>query len=540
MIGKDEIIAHCTGFAHAVGITVKIHEGPSSTDGKEIWMDCRPCASRREFQGRCGTVSHEAAHVIFETPTTVKTWAAEIIKQTGAPDWQRFAAHECINVIVDVADETRMEKRMPSTADDMQIGNELAGGFIVARYRTWEGAAGMGIDPDTRKTLPPSQPWWRWSMLLGILYTRLIGKRGLYSHSDGTIYPAILRNWKKGVHHAHHPLHEVIELCAKARTTGKGVGPRRQREWNKLKTLSLKMFDIIRPYLKESDEPKPTKPGEGEPQPKGRGGAGGSDPGKDARDKGQEAEAKKGKAASGEYGAKSGRSNTTFEARGKFDEEAYSEAKQGMQMRAEHLMEAETQQVCRATDEGDELNGNWAELWGDGACFNRMDLKPDTKLSLALLLDISGSMGRVIGKTQAVCKAYAEVLSGCGADVRVWKFGRGCQQVRWQDLHHTIELHGCTRGADAVQVSSEWLGGVRDGRKIVLILTDGSWSDSIQTHSMMIRGGSLGVEYVLVGLQGYSTHSLKRAFIGGIRAIVSESPHALADLLIHEMGMATV
>ena len=211
-----------------------------------------------------------------------------------------------------------------------------------------------------------------------------------------------------------------------------------------------------------------------------------------------------------------------------------------MSKRAENLMETETQQVCRPADEGDELNSDWGQLWGEGQVFNRMDLKEDNKLSLALLLDISGSMTSVIGKTQAVCKAFAETLANNGAEVRGWSFGQATHEFDYRRLHERIVLEGSTNGSEAVALATKWLEGVSSGRKMVLILTDGAWGDRSLTHGTMLRGGSHGIEYVLVGMKGYDRDLLKRGFIGGIKAVSTESPAVLVEYLIREMGTAKV
>ncbi len=563
IVARDEIINHITGFSKAVGINVKVHEGSPRTDGDQIWMDCRPCNTRREFQGRCGIVSHEAAHVLFDTPKQCRDWAKRIIRDTGADEWLKFAAHECCNVIVDIADETRMEKFMPPCMDDMQIGNELAATSIAEFYRSYMGPCTRGKHIKTRSIREACQPPWRWAMLLAIIYHRLIGKKGLWAHSEHGIWLACLRNWKRGIPTFQKgttpmasptagDLTQVHIICGKAKTRVKTLaacGARKPREWTKLYGLSRDLFEIIKDHIQPSDKP----PDEGKPGQEGsegKGGAGGSDVGKRAREQGQENQVKKGEGkgpgkpgpqVGGQYGGQASNQNTSVWVDPRiFDQAAYSSAKTAMRKRAETLMETETQQVCRQADEGEELNSDWTQLWGEGQVFNRMDLKEDSKLSLAMLLDISGSMSKVIGKTQAVCKAFAEALAESGADVRCWTFGHHTKEVDYRRLHEKIILEGDTRGALAVSHASKWLEGVPSGRKIVMILTDGTWFDSSVTHGTMLRGGSHGIEYVLIGMKGYDRESLKYGFIGGIRAVTTESPAALVEHLIRDMGRVKV
>lgn len=549
IIARDEIINHITGFSKAVGINVKVHEGAPRTDGEQIWMDCRPCNTRREFQGRCGIVSHEAAHVLFETPKQCSMWALLILEETSSPSWLKFAAHECCNVIVDIADETRMEKFMPSCSDDIQISNELAATVVAKSYKSYMGpciAGRSGNGPPCK----PCQPPWRWAMILGILYHRLIGKKALYVHSERGIWPAMLRNWKRGIPTFQKgptpmasptagDLTQVHVICGKAKMRTKfTTRARKPREWTKLYELSRDLFEIIKDHVQRNDCPQPQEDGES--------GAGGSDLGMRLRKQGQEEQVKKGGGGKGtqvggRYGGKPGGQNTSVQLNPRvFDQATYHSAKTAMRKRAETLMETETQQVCHPSDEGEELNSDWSQLWGEGRVFNSMDLKDDSKLSLAMLLDISGSMSGVIGKTQAVCKAFAEALAESGAEVRCWTFGLTAKEVDYRRLQEAIVLVGATRGALAVSCSTRWLEGVSSGRKIVMILTDGCWGDSCNTHGVMLRGGSHGIEYILIGMKGFSCESLKRGFIGGIRAISTESPAALVEHLIREMGRVKV
>jgi hypothetical protein len=513
MFGATEIVAFAKGMAQHTRVDIRVHSGQPSTDGNTVWLNTDPCLTKLEYEGKCGTSVHEVAHVWFKSVQTCKGWAKQIAQKHGA-DWAEFAAHECINVALDIFDETRMEKLLPQTARVMRSSNLLAGGRLYTQ-KAWE-----------------NMPKWRWALLFGILNARLMKPGERYW----------LRTcWRRCLTWLRHQtrrmgFEEVTRTCVKCKEAGKvSCVLRKSRQWARVRAQAERLFELILPHVQPSDDQtmSTTKGVTGEP---------GTDPAKDVREEAIQHEhdiADQNGTGQNGNGRHAGKGQETTDG-SKFDPAFYGQARQTLTKAVEVLMETqESMRLCRRDLTGDRLGRRWINVFTDQKVFENPDRHEAQELSLALLLDRSSSMCGIMGEAAACCKALGDVVEQGGGRVDCWLFSHVSEHRPLQKLSEGVLASGGTQGGDSVKAATKWLTGERSGRKMIIAITDGEWFDLNVAQYQVRRAGALGIEFVIIGL-GMHYPTLQASWPGVPCVCCQADAGQLTETLIRTVGAVTV
>lgn len=510
MFGATEIVAFAKGMAQHTRVDIRVHSGQPSTDGNTVWLNTDPCLTKLEYEGKCGTSVHEIAHVWFDSVDVCKGWAKQIALKHNA-DWAKFAAHECINVALDIFDETRMEKLLPQTARVMRSSNLLAGGMMYQR-KAWE-----------------KMPKWRWALLFGILNARLMKPGERYW----------LRTcWRRAMTWLRHQtrrmgFEEVTRTCVKCKESRvPSCVLRNKRQWTTIRARAERLFELILPHVQPGDGQtlSTTKGVTGEP---------GTDVAKDIRDGAiQHEHDVADQNGTGQQGG-NGKGQYTTDT-GEFDHAFYGHARQTLTKAVEVLMETqESMRLCRRDLTGDRLGRRWINVFTDQKVFENPDRHEAQELSLALLLDRSSSMHVIMGEAAACCKALGDVVEQGGGTVDCWLFSHVSEHRPLQKLSEGVKADGGTRGGDSVEAATKWLTGQRTGRKMIIAITDGEWFDLNEACHRVRRAGALGIEFVIIGLE-MDPAALQRDWLGVPCVCCGADAGQLTETLIRTVGAVTV
>jgi hypothetical protein len=472
MIGRREVLSYARGVAQMTGVDIHLHDGPPRTDGKRVWLDGSPCESERHFEGRCGTGNHEIAHVFFETPQNMKGWAQKVAKKHDA-EWATFAAFECLNVVMDIADETRMERVFPQMARAFRTQNLLA----MAAIRDLKGD----------KVPPP----WRRALLSGIV----VARARKFTRED---------EWVAGFHpdtlldHFKNPtgadgFAEVLVLTKRCVQSEKPIPVenklRSRAMLTTLKKRAERLFEIVLPHIKKEQGPGPGQGPGGKPGDK----PGDSDPMRKHREKGVKEESDRVLAGTSKADCYNGV---------RMDANMYAQATVHLAHAVDVLMETErSNKVDRRGEEGQSLSRRWTSVFTDGKVFLNPQQGHGYELNLALALDKSGSMHHVMPKALGVCKALMDVMDGNGANVKCWTFGSHTEEMYPEGLEGPMNLEGSTIGYDAIEGATEWLSRQETGRRMLLVITDGVWGYRSHAKRALAEAFAQGIELLFIGLR---------------------------------------
>lgn len=511
--GKSEIVAFATGMAQHTGVTVDWRDGLPRTDGKTVWIDCSPCNGEGEYLLRTGHADHEIAHVWFESVDKTQGWAAEIAKAHNA-DQYAWAAHECLNVTLDIHDETRMVCLLPNVAPAFNAGN--AG----AARRLYNSSG--------------NQPLWRLRLLAGILRARL---------NDRYTRRLVRDYFGRRCSIAGNP---VLQACMDSRERSAKGSHRTAAQWARIRAHATTLFVNTLPYLKPEDqlpEPKPM-PSAGQPPGvapsqtiPGPGPAQSNDAAGRLRETGvaeqkglyspdpfdDQPYGQSGGASGGSCGAHSTTATDMV-----FHQRCNSVLGSVM----DEIMQTEdSMRMNHYRSTGASLGRRWSNLLTTGNVFVTKDRAVNQELNLALLLDRSGSMSGRIAMCAAACASLAQCAESAGADVNVWMFSASTVRIPWPTLLAGVEIEGPTRGAEALEQSVHWLLSKPTGRKLCVCVTDGEWGDRGCAVDAMLRGARCGVEFVWIGL-GMTHGAISDGWPPGLRtACCQDDPAQLADQL---------
>ncbi|MBI9109956.1 VWA domain-containing protein [Maridesulfovibrio ferrireducens] len=170
---------------------------------------------------------------------------------------------------------------------------------------------------------------------------------------------------------------------------------------------------------------------------------------------------------------------------------------------------------------------------------------PTQKINTAvhILLDCSGSMRRRIQLAGQACHAVASALEHVGVNVAVSAFpsvyreGQSHKTIvpvlqHGEQVHHRFKLSasGQTPMGEALWWTLQQMVQLKEGRRIILIITDGK-PDSIPTANQALKTGQqLGFEFYGLGILSPEIHSLPLNNSKNINQI-NELPSAMFEML---------
>ena len=536
MYGETEIVNFAQGMAQHTGVDIRVRQGEPATDGKTVWLDCTPCKDQTEYLVRTGDADHEIAHAWFGTVPALKGRAAEIAKSFGKPELE-WLAHECLNVVVDIHDETRMEKLIPGVAEALRIGNLMAGKRIYDSYSQKGGTN------------------WRDHLMIGIVASRCGSARGSRKGIK----------WLKDFTHRHvkhlkvYPkvngldVSRVYAICDSCREKSPPKqASRDKRAWNSIISKGYELFGMLKDLVKPEDKmPDNTKPGDGSAgAPVGQTDQQQNDANKRVRENiatcikngtspgyGSDPFANPGDPTQGSGGgaAQPSQRQTNYIAKPKAGFYQQCMATMGRAMSV--IMEtSDSMRLTHYRDSGQALGKKWVNLFTNGRVFKIKDQADGHELSMAILLDRSGSMDRIVGDCAAACAAIGNTARGFGAQVRAWLFGDTSKEVDVASMENGVESEGRTAGCRALREATQWLQRQPSGRRLCAVVTDGQWSDGKSARGVLLDGANNGVEYVFIGL-GMDRRVLLNQWPLGVKGIgCAADAHQLANQLLEVVG----
>lgn len=285
--GAHEIINHGEGFCSFLPSEPRPEwrEGAPATDGVVVYCNCATCSSPGEYTARCGDNVHELAHYEFKTvqwsqkKVKGRTVAQRMADGIGRPKLE-WLAHECINVCVDIADETRIEMLMPGVGGQLRIGNLLA-----SRRLNQMVAPEYGMKKMDKKTgqFEDGLPFWRACLLCLIGHYRLSvtrsvaavrghwlvdcgyghRKRGKDPYFGWTQMDNLCDEFSSHKDEPFAPDFDLLKLTARPLLGQEKEWVRSATGWMKILKASKTIFQEIARILK--DEDAPSGPGKGKP-----------------------------------------------------------------------------------------------------------------------------------------------------------------------------------------------------------------------------------------------------------------------------------
>lgn len=481
MATANDVINFGTGLNQLLGIKVAYHAGSPCTDGETVWLDNRPAEGLIGFQIQCGIAVHESAHVYFRSPQKLlgaPDKNSPIAEQTlgtingGDSAWNWFAK-ECLNVALDIHDETRIEKAFPTLRDFLHASNQEVAGTL-----------------DYSK-LPP----WRAALVLGILKARVrkyswLNRKCRYFLRNHPDPQGVIAIWR------------TCNSCREK--TIPSIHKRTTKDWKLIIRHAKKLYDLIRPDVKQEDNPLPD-PNENPDPDDSQTSPPDADPMWKARKDIAESLPKVTDPDSAPSPSTPGLAYTRFGTVTP-DRQTYDQAKASLPHAVDILMEARNADAWDGwSSRGTKLDTKrWKNAYTDGRVFSRRGAAAGEELNLALILDRSVSMEDVLPYTLSLCQAFGEVFREAGAQVTTWLFGCHDNHTQWDS--GPVRIEGSTYLNSCLTEAGEWLLRQSSGRKLALIFTDGELSDPACSQSTMINLIRHGVESIIIGYNKLETY----------------------------------
>jgi len=466
--------------AAELGVSVSFATGQPATDGKTVYLPpIKSALTQSEFDSICGTAIHEVAHVYYQT----------------VPFHQRFSAVSRLhaaasNFIMDVADETRIEERLPKAAKLIRLGN------VEADERFAQTVGKMNaVDA-----------------ILGAAFA--MARLG-----QCKTYKAV---WKKHPHWREMGKAYLI-LRSVAHRRGASAGPKRSKaQWDRYAKAIDDLVKLLAPFGQPDQADKTfgmmgavvpnsgaEQPGVGDAIADGQQGAGvllgNVQPGQSVAEQ-----------ASGDavtvavpgVGPGNGLGAGAGDGTGPRQQDAPCRMNKGLYTQLRPCLVGAVERIARH-DESDGLGSGFysgpkigagiERALIDGGCFVRRNAEGE-KLHAAIMLDNSGSMKFTIDDVSAVGQAFADAVKGVAASVSLATF-TGYVQTE-QDFRN-VSAGGGTMTGKALEWAEEQLTPC-NGRRVCVILTDGDTADfdvAVKAcESMRSKGiAVIGIAYTIPG-----------------------------------------
>jgi len=411
-------------------------DGRACTNGSTIHLPLpQQIISAAYQEALCGIGCHEAAHIYYGSPPRFRSFVAE-----WDPSTAQLAA-DCYNAVLDVADETRFERRFT-----------LANRYFEASTSQ---AALDWVKPPLM--LPTTAQGILVAALLKVRRRRIRDRfasrvvQAVFSH-DSTVW-------------------QCVTILRKAVTrSGKGLPNRTQREWRRLEDLARQLFAAFPSYVRQSPPRLKAVQITCQLEADGGGGSFGESFGAviaaatDGRFefRGQSAELDElSRATSGAVGR----------ATGSLALQGETQLRTCFTRYAKLLLNARKPVLVRASRIGPRI-GDVTRVRTDGRALLSRAIQPEAHCAVAICLDCSSSMHHCLKEVAGVAAAMCQALHDAGGNVACWQFGDEARRVARRKMRFVHDMGG-TRTDAVISDAREWLAAQAESRKVLAIFTDG-------------------------------------------------------------------
>lgn len=495
-------------IASALGITIKLGDGIASTDGETVFLPrIKKPLDANEFTVMCGTCVHETAHVYYGS--------CKFQEDYSEGDTLRRA---CMNAVLDVADETRMERRLPGVVDLLHTANVKA-----------------DADNAASNAFNDADPVWS-CLAAGILWTR-IGKANSLTHD------AVCEHGHQNIDKM-NAAYKLLRRCrATRRDDGQAIRP--QVESDRLIFFADELVNLLAKLGDASGAPcnKPAKPGDkpgmGQPGPAGMAvagmGEGKTEPGAGDKIAGE---------AEGEAvaaGDKPGEESTGDDAECKDVSHMLGgsiHVPEGERCRMNVDLYATLRPVLMGAVErmarhdfadgaedgylsGTTIGRGIERAMIDGHCFSRRQAEGEN-MHAVVLLDNSGSMEYSLPAVSAIAQAFADSLAAAAKSVDLATFE--CDPQPRKHFRNVGSMGG-TGTAKALRWARETVES-KGGKRVVVVITDGCPDDRFATANECGTLVSHGVH--VIGIAYKFEEKNIRESMPGAQIIAASDPSSLA------------
>ena len=168
--------------------------------------------------------------------------------------------------------------------------------------------------------------------------------------------------------------------------------------------------------------------------------------------------------------------------------------------------------------------GDVVRLTTDGQCMARWNIDEHADgMAVAVTLDCSGSMRYILPAVSGVAQAFAAGLSDC-ADIQRIVFGLAAYPV--DSFEHCSDL-GCTATHYAVEQAVNLLKPKAAGQKWIVIITDGDPDNPAATQRAVQEAIAAGIKVLAIGL-GKGTAKMIRGSMPGAKVVAADDVIRLA------------
>jgi hypothetical protein len=452
------------GFANALGaqlgIKVQIDDGASAcidADGAITIPGMSNYQTESEFQETCGVIVHEMAHQFYQSHKQIDPARSQL-------------AHDCLNAVLDVADETWVDEYFQRYVSNRRPGELLLhkGAEALrkhhARYSDWSNTATHA-----------------WKVLcVGIFLAR--------GHSR-------MRGWrqytyKRAMAHGIVDAEACFRLLRSARRSKSQSPIPTAKRFSKLIAIADKLAEILKPFANSSQCPLGTAIALalGNGSTKVPAGA-------------RVATAKDGEAAVSAQAVPGGRTQGAGGGREtgapvRFSAETYSTLAPAVGRIAQRIaVDGDAMFYNDGLASGPRL-GHAHRLFTDGQCMARWQPTENADgVAVSVLLDCSDSMVGNMSDCAGVARAFASQMRDAGP-VQTLVYGT---EVKPSDDFGTVKSMGSTGTHMAIDGAIQFLT-AKAGKRWIVLITDGCPDDRQSTDAAVVRAATNGINVLVIGL----------------------------------------
>ena len=465
-------------------VAIKVEGSHAYTDGHTIVLPAEGIWELSQIRVQAGVSCHEIAHVWFQSNAQLP------IAYQRRPGVNAARVRRACNVVLDVADETRFERAMPRGRDLFATAHAhvLKTGLDYGRF---------AVRPQPR--MPEED-----LLVMAILWTRSEPRSSVRR---------VLRSWRTVI-----GFRDVTTLLDRARERPRKSRFRPQRtavEWKRVHGIIDKLIDVLESHYPQSALPTTTTIGtiataqsvdiETDVWAAGV-----------ARAMAVLAPAVEATPALGiadrvEFEQALGTESGADEVLGQylpskertfaFDQACYTRAYPIFKRSLREYPIGES--ISR--EEGLQIGSRLSRpgrAFVDGKCFQRRIRQVSADAAVAVLLDQSGSMADMLPTFLGAGAAFVDAIGGMsGMIAATWRFGTNVERVNdGRSLRHGPTMGG-TATHLALRESVNWLLSRSEGRRTILLLTDGAPSEPDLTRVEAVRARQKEIQ-IAVGTLG--------------------------------------
>mgnify|MGYP003390216177 CR=1 FL=1 len=503
--GISAIKTFAFALADVTSNQVQVHVGPCSarTDGRTIFLPEIGIWDECGFRNLCADACHEMAHVWFRSNAFQQSILAD------CPPEQRELMSQTINVILDIADETRFEKAMPRAAVLFEVSSRAA--------------LEKAIECQAMPQRPPlrASPWQL--LAAGIWLVR---------SKPSSVERKLLRGWRTRV----AGMREVIHFLKRARDrrcAGDFQPQRTPSQWRHLRQLVDGLYLIVAKHAAITDHSQ-AKHKEPLSDPQGHWRrvvvtAASDQAQRDAQEGQTETATDWSHGLDNSSEATSETSSETYAdiiaahvliadllARRpiRFDQSVYDHVLPPFRQTARRLTSSAIIEVETGLKSGRLSRPSRAFV--DGRCFRRTTMESTPSASVAVAIDHSYSMLANLSSFLPVGLALINSISAIpGVEVGTWRFGTKAERLIQAEDLRTCRLMGGTATHLVLAAAREWLNSRPQESRIIVLFTDGE-PDDVQAASEQARRLRREQVQLLVGSIGIGRERCARSLPGAI------------------------